>query len=219
LRLYSLFEQYEDSIHFHLPGCALASGYSQVVTTIGLPVHDGPVTILFHADRGDKGLMSYSGEDVYAHTGVITDKSTSASDWKYVKASWNTNLAECRLTKLSANEYSLTLTPDIRRYYGVPAGEKILKLAFVFRNANGSSTGRDTGGADVFADVYEEGLNVSFIQPPDRFTMLTDGQPVSVNIGATGSDSLPFPTIPCCTNPLPLMSTLPLPLLTICDTG
>ena len=38
------------------------------------PSEPGPVTITFHADRGDQGLSGYAG-DVYAHTGVITNLS------------------------------------------------------------------------------------------------------------------------------------------------
>ena len=48
------------------------------------PSADKPIRIIFFADRGTKGLMGFTG-DVYAHTGLITSKSTSPSDWKYVK--------------------------------------------------------------------------------------------------------------------------------------
>jgi|WetSurSiteA1Bulk_404760.scaffolds.fasta_scaffold00132_8 glycosidase len=167
----------------------LASG--QVISTDpALPIQDQPVTITFHADQGDQGLINYTGDDVYAHTGVITDKSSSPSDWKYVKAPWATNTAACKLTKISSNEYRLDITTSIRQFYNVPAGEKIQKMAFVFRNGAGTKTGRDVGGADIFADVYEQGLNVSFIQPPGLFSFVTEGQSLSVEIGATACDSL-----------------------------
>ena len=74
--------------------------------------------------------------------------------------------------KVSANEYQLTISPNIREFYGVPAGEKILKLAFVFRNCNGSKTGRDAEALIFLPEVYEEGLKVSFIQPPDILILL-----------------------------------------------
>lgn len=169
----------------------LTSAFSQVITTDpALPVDIQPVTIYFHADKGNKGLINYSGTDVYAHTGVITDKSTSSSDWKYVKAEWTTNLPSCKLTKNSANEYQLSITPDIRAFYGVPQDEEILKLAFVFRNSNGGITGRDAGDADIFTDVYVEGLNVSFIKPGERFTLESAGEEIPVEISASGADSL-----------------------------
>ena len=61
-------------------------GFSQLITTSpAIPLDNQEVTITFDATQGNKGLMGYTG-DVYAHMGVITDLSTSGSDWKYVKA-------------------------------------------------------------------------------------------------------------------------------------
>ena len=132
---------------------------SQVITVNPVfPISSGPVVITFNADQGNMGLKDYAGDDVYAHTGVITNQSISGSDWKYVIAAWGTNLPKAKLTKVSANVYTLAISPSIREFYGVPAGEKILKLAFVFRNSGGSVTGRDVGGADIFYNVSEAGF-------------------------------------------------------------
>jgi glycosidase len=161
-----------------------------VITDPALPLHNQTITITFRADFGNMGLMDYAGDDVYAHTGVITDKSTSGSDWQHVKAEWTSNTTACKLTKISANEYKLTISPSIREFYNVPTDEKILQLAFVFRNANASIQGKDVGGTDIFVDVYEEGLQVAFIQPAYRFAFVGQGQPVPVKIGANEADSI-----------------------------
>ncbi len=165
---------------------------SQVVTADPtFPVASRPVVITFHADRGDMGLKDYAGDDVYAHTGVITSASTGPSDWKYVVAGWSVNLPKAKLTKVSANSYTLEITPSIRDYYGVPAGEEIVKLAFVFRNANGSRSGRATGGADIFYDVSEEEAFEIMLQQPAEYTSLVDaGQEIAVEVSATVADSI-----------------------------
>jgi glycosidase len=164
-----------------------ASG--QVVTCDpSIPTAGQPVVITFHADRGNKGLMGFTG-DIYAHTGVITDKSTSSSDWKYVKAEWTTNIPACKLTKTATDVYTLTISPSIRAFYGVPDGEKIVKMAFVFRSANGSKSGREDGGGDIFATVYAEGLQVSFIEPASRFTFVP-GASISIKAEASEADSM-----------------------------
>jgi len=169
---------------------AFIPAFSQlIVTDPALPVENLPVTIFFDATQGDKGLMNYTGDDVYAHTGVITDKSTSPSDWKYVKAAWNVNLPECKLTKIDTNKYRIYFGPSIRDFYGVPAGEKILKMCFVFRNSNGSVTGRDVGGADIFVPVYEPGLAVSFVKPDKQFTILGLNETLSVEVNFKDADS------------------------------
>jgi 1,4-alpha-glucan branching enzyme len=160
-----------------------------IVTNPAIPAQDQAVTITFDATLGNKGLINFTGE-VYAHTGVITDKSTSNSDWKYVKATWTTNLPECKLTRITNNTYQLTIGPSIRQFYGVPANEKILKMAFVFRNPDGTITGRDIDQKDIFVDVFESGLNVSFSKPSDYFSLVQDHQTIDVTVNASGNDSI-----------------------------
>ncbi len=135
---------------------------AQVVTTSpAIPTAGDLITVYFHADQGTGGLADYTG-DVYAHIGVITSESKDGSDWKYVKAEWDENREDCKLIKESANLYSLVLTPDIYTYFGCPSTETIQQVAMVFRGATGSPEGKDTGGKDIYVDIYEAGLNMSF---------------------------------------------------------
>jgi 1,4-alpha-glucan branching enzyme len=144
---------------------ANTSGISQLITTSpAVPIDNQPVIITFDATLGDKGLMGYTG-DLYAHMGVLTNLSASGSDWRYVKAGWTVNLSECRFTRTATDLYQLTISPSIRDFFKVPAGEKILNMAFVFRSPDGTRTGRAAGGGDIFVPVYEEGLTVSILQP------------------------------------------------------
>src|SRR4030042_4839496 len=123
--------------------------FSQVITpSPAIPLDNQEVTVTFDATQGNKGLMGYTG-DVYAHMGVLTNKSTSGSDWKYVKAEWNVNKPECKFERIATDLYQLKLTPTLRDYYGVPAGENILSMAFVFRSPDGTKIGRDVGGGDI----------------------------------------------------------------------
>ncbi|WP_340112025.1 alpha-amylase family glycosyl hydrolase [Maribellus mangrovi] len=143
---------------------SILAANSQVTTDPEFPVINNSIKIIFDASQGTAGLKDCTG-DVYAHTGVITDKSTSGSDWKYVIASWNTNVPKAKMTRTSANIYELQVTPNITDYYGVPSSEKILKMAFVFRSADGSREGKASGGTDIFVDVYEEGPVVEITEP------------------------------------------------------
>ena len=138
--------------------------YAQVTTNPAIPIVGQPVMITFDATQGTAGLKDYTG-DVYAHTGVITNLSSSGNDWKYVIAEWSVNVSKAKMTRVSANIYELQITPDIRSFYGVPAGEQIKQMAFVFRSADGSKEGKATGGLNIYANVYEAGLNVAFSQP------------------------------------------------------
>ena len=122
---------------------------AQVTTNPNPPYDDQAVTITFNAAEGSQGLMGYTG-DVYAHTGVITDQSTSTSDWKYVKSDWGVNIDDCKLTSAGDNIFTLEISPSIREFYGVPEGEKIEQLVFVFRSSDSSREGKTSEGERYF---------------------------------------------------------------------
>ena len=126
--------------------------------------------------------------DLYAHTGVITSKSSSTADWKYVKAGWTENTPACKLVKHENNLWTLKISGGPRAFYGVPAGEKIEKLAFVFRSATGDKELKDNGN-DIFIDTVEEGLNV-MIETPKNGSLLTVGTEYSVSVKAQHATSL-----------------------------
>ncbi|NOZ46127.1 MAG: T9SS type A sorting domain-containing protein [Chlorobi bacterium] len=162
---------------------------SQVVTTIPAFPSDGDeVTVIFDATQGNAGLAGFTG-DVYAHTGVITNLSSSPTDWKYVIAGWSDNIPAAKLERISDDLYHLQITPSIREFYGVPATETILQMAFVFRSADGTVTGRDVDGSDIYADVYETGLNVKITAPLNESIFNID-ENISITAEATLADSL-----------------------------
>ncbi|MGC9343233.1 MAG: alpha-amylase family glycosyl hydrolase, partial [Bacteroidales bacterium] len=164
---------------------------SQVlVSDPSLPFDTQPVTILFNAEEGNEGLKDYTG-DVYAHTGVLTISSTASNDWKYVKTDWGENSPDTKLTRVPGEDdlYELKISPNIREYYGVPDGVTITHMAFVFRSAepySGSNyyEGKDTGGKDIFIEVFEEGLNVLIITPENTLIEETN-QDISLSASSS----------------------------------
>lgn len=143
---------------------------AQIVTsTPSFPTDNAAVSIVFDATQGTAGLKDYTG-DVYAHTGVITDKSSSGSDWKYAPE-WGDNSSKYKLTPLGNNKWKLDISPSVREYYNVPAGEKILKMAFVFRSADKTKEGKDTGGKDIYVDVSQGNLTVRWDNPSATATI------------------------------------------------
>lgn len=112
------------------------------------------VTIYFHADEGNKGLQGVKPpEKVYAHTGVITNYSTSASDWRYAPT-WGDNSAKYELSYVEENLWKLYIG-DIRTYYGITdPSETVERLAFVFRNADNSKEGKGPNNQDIFVFLH-----------------------------------------------------------------
>lgn len=88
-------------------------------------------------------LFGHTG-DVYAHIGYV-----EGSTWTGAPA-WDENLAKYKMAKIEENVWSLTLSPDIRTWFGVPAGTPVNKIGVVFRSADGK-----TQEADMFIPVED----------------------------------------------------------------
>ena len=132
-------------------------------------------------------IENFTG-DMYAHTGVLTDKSSSSSNWRYTKTSWGQNTPETKLQNLGNNLWALVLKGGPRAYYGVPAGENIKALAFVFRSADSKKEVKDNGN-DIFIETVEEGLYVKITSPKDG-SILTVGKEICVTVQAQAATSV-----------------------------
>lgn len=165
-------------------------GISQVVTTDPpFPQAGQAVTIFFDATAGNGGLAGYTG-DVYAHTGVLTSGSTSGTDWKYVKTGWGENTPETKLVRIGQDRYSLEIIPSILTYYGVPEGETITHLAFVFRSSDSQREGKQENGEDIFAAVYPDGLQVRIQLPEAEVPIVAVGQYLAFQAVSNLADTL-----------------------------
>ena len=105
----------------------------------------------------------FKGE-LYAHTGVLTEASTTTGDWKYVLAEWGNNIPECKLESKGDNIWHYTIKGGVHAWYGVPADETVTHIAFVFRSADSKIEVKDNG-ADIFVELATEGLSVKIISP------------------------------------------------------
>ncbi len=145
------------------------------------------VAIFFNAAEGTGGLKGETAA-VYAHTGVITSESASDSDWKYAPT-WGDNADKYKLTKVGTDLWRLDIG-NINSFYGIPSGETVKKLCFVFRNADGSKEGKAAGGSDIFVDVHPDGLSVS-LRSSASSNVLTDANSrVTFTVNATQSADL-----------------------------
>lgn len=167
----------------------------QIISTLPVfPADNQPVQVTFNALEGNAGLANYTG-DVYAHTGVITNLSTSQSDWKYVKTNWGQNTPATKLERLGPNLYRFTTgTQSIREFYGVPANEQILQLAFVFRSSapvgNSYLEGKTESNGDIFAPVYSSGLHVKITKPINYANLVDPSTQLPIEAVANNADSM-----------------------------
>lgn len=150
--------------------------------TPAFPAQNDTVTIVYDASQGNGALNGIV--PVYAHAGLITNQSTSPTDWKHVQGNWGTADPNVLMTALGNNKHQIKY--HIPTYYGFGAGVSVQQLAFVFRDASGSNVGRAASGADIYYDVYPSntGLLAKFMSPTSS-PLVNVGDSIEVVIAAT----------------------------------
>ena len=157
-----------------------AHGYSQILTVNpAFPTVNDVVTITYDATLGNAALINQS--QIYCHTGVITSTSTSPTNWQYVQGAWGTADLDVAMNYVGNNKHQITI--DIDQFYGFPGNITVLKLAFVFRTANGAIVGREADGSDIFYDVVQSGsgLQAQLFSPNNNSTILNIAETLSIN--------------------------------------
>src|ERR1051325_5948956 len=126
------------------------------------------IVITLDATKGNQGLLNYTpATDVYVHIGVITNKSTTQSDWQYVKfTNFNIPYAQAQCTYAGNNQWQYTITGGLRSYFGITdVTEHIFKIAILFRNGNGTKAQRNADNSDMYIPVYDNTVAVRFTDP------------------------------------------------------
>ena len=171
---------------------AALAGQGQVVTTQPSPFRDtAPVTLIFDATKGDAGLKDFTG-DVFIYTGVVTESTTGVT-WTHVKSpDFSVGDPSSKMTRSATNPnlYTITFTP--RTFYpSVLTTEKIYRLAMLFKNADGSKSGRGPG--DIYVDVAQDAFNLRFTNPtgtPPFFFLQNTPTAVTITTSAAATLSL-----------------------------
>jgi glycosidase len=148
-----------------------------------------PITLTYDATLGNAGLANYTG-DVYIYTGVITNLSTSSSNWQHTvnPNGFGTPTAAEKMTAIGNHKYTISFTP--RTFYpGLETSTEVVqRLAMVFRGANGTPEGKGVGNSDIFAEL---GLQVAFTSPsPGTSSIVAAGTALSVTATANAPATL-----------------------------
>ena len=148
------------------------------------------IVLTYHPDAAEsnKALAGLpSSTAIYAHIGLITDKSTSGSDWKFAP-NWGDNSAKYKLTYVAPNTYTLNIG-DFRSYFpSLGANDKVKRIALVFRTGDNSKEGKTAAGGDIFVDVYEEGFNMALTASEKGIVSV--GKSVTLNVATSEAASI-----------------------------
>jgi 1,4-alpha-glucan branching enzyme len=144
------------------------------------------ITITMNAAFGNKGLLGYTPtNDVYVHIGVITNKSTTSSDWKYVKfTDFNSPNPSALALSLGSNVWRFTIASNIRTYFGITdPTEKVQKISILFRNGAGTRVQRNSDFSDMYIPVYDNGLYARIDNPFNQPTFVRTPEPINKKVG------------------------------------
>ena len=156
-----------------------------LITTPNFPKDNSAISIIVDCSKGNQGLLNYSNtSDVYVHIGVITNLSTTTTDWKYSKFTWGSTDAAARASYLGTNKYQYNIS-NIRSFFGVPAGETILRIAILFRNGTGSQVQRNADGGDMYIRIYDNNTAAKFLSPPFEPKYNPVAEPINITVPGT----------------------------------
>lgn len=103
----------------------------------------GILRITYDATKGVSSLQDAS--KVYLHSGVGT--STASAAWETVIGNWGQDDGTGEMTSLGNNKWQIDVDAA---YYGLPENTTIYGIGMVFRSADGTATGKDNNGQDIF---------------------------------------------------------------------
>lgn len=170
--------------------------FSQIITNPVFVTQDyaEDFEVIFDPTSGTGGMKDAT--DCYAHTGVLTTDSKSASDWKH-STTWLDNNAKYKLEKMDNGNWKLIVKGGVRAYYGLKDNETATHLMFVFRDAKGTKEGKATGGADISYKLYgDDDVVVKIAEPTNdsSIDLATDipiigyaSKPMDMSISVDGS--------------------------------
>jgi glycosidase len=104
-----------------------------------------PITITFHADRGNRELLNAT--KIYMHSGVslVNNQTPQINGWQKVVGNWGADDGVGAMTKVpGTNRWELKITP--KTYYNLTNTEFPYWITAVFRNADGSIKGTGPQG-------------------------------------------------------------------------
>lgn len=161
------------------------SSFAQTVTfEPSFATQNDTLTLTFDATKGNGELIGFTG-DVYLHTGVITDKSSNSTDWKYTQSTWDSYPQKLKTTPLGDNKWEFKYPSSVREFYAVAAADEVLEVTLLFRGTNDGSgnpdkVGRAAGGGDIFLELFQNEVSAAFFSPTGSSTIIATNEELEI---------------------------------------
>ena len=142
----------------------------------------GVITIIYDATQGQTQLADLDtlNDGVYMHAGYEAVPFGGAVNWV---GNWGQDDGVGAMTYLGNNLWSITF--NIFEYFAIPGNASVSGLFLVFRNSDGSLTGKDDFGNDIFINLQQGGATSVF----DGISADVEYSPISSIIWSDGSEN------------------------------
>lgn len=166
---------------------SLGGAYAQVTTNPVCFSDTDEITIVYDAMSGTSGLVGAS--KVYIHSGVIVDSETGTS-WQNVIGNWGADDGIGEMTKVSgqSDKWEITITP--RTYYNVTGDTIVYRLGMVFRNTDGSQTGKNDSNADIFVNLAQDVVSLQLSSSNPLLVNTSDMVPITASTCSSATFNL-----------------------------
>jgi len=157
------------------------------------------LTIVYDATQGQTQLVGAT--QVYFHSGYQLVPFGPIIGWV---GNWGQNDGLGEMTNVGTDLWRITI--NVQNYFSLVGNNTMNSLAMVFRNADGSQTGKDDTGNDIFLTVAANpfsafgGITGTFYQSPYTSVLWSTGDTLnSININTSGFYSIEVNTNVGCT--------------------
>ncbi len=167
---------YNNNAIFNLGNDTIICGNMPYTLSTGItlsPFGDS-ITIIYDASKGVSQLIG--ANKVYFHSGYQLVSGGPVVSWV---GNWGQDDGLGQMTAIGNNKWKITI--NIHSYYGINTPDSIYGLAMVFRNADGSLTGKDNTNSDIYMTVGVtpssafEGVSGTYFQSPYISVLWSNG--------------------------------------------
>ncbi len=134
--------------HVFLGNDTVICGFGSVLLDAGVvisPLGDSLV-IQYDASQGQSQLVGAA--KVYMHSGAELH---NLGGWQYVTGNWGIDDNLGRMKNIGTDLWQITIHPQT--YFGYPADSSLNGIFMTFRNEDGTLTGKDNAGNDIWMDT------------------------------------------------------------------
>ncbi|MBI5218579.1 MAG: PKD domain-containing protein [Bacteroidia bacterium] len=152
-------------------------GLGSIVLSPGVSVspYGDSLIINYDASQGQTGLVGAA--KVYMHSAAELHTN---GGWQYVTGNWGQDDGIGQMTNIGGNTWRIKICPV--DYFGYPADSGLNGILMVFRNADGTLTGKDYNGNDIWVNMKIDppassftGITAQFFQNPIDSLVWSDG--------------------------------------------